>query len=70
MAREILSNWKEARAALMNKMAATMVCERLRGDIESEAPLSFGGVKPDEIIVTYNYGDSLHWASTVNALPR
>jgi hypothetical protein len=61
MAREILSTWKESRAALMNKMAATIVCERLRGDIVSEAPLSFEGVKPDEIIVTYNYGDSLHW---------
>ncbi|CAM2778307.1 hypothetical protein RHDE110596_00620 [Prescottella defluvii] len=59
--REILQSWRSSRGKLMDKMAATLICERLQPDNRPDVPKTFMGVKPDEIIVTYNYGDSLHW---------
>ncbi|MGW5074008.1 hypothetical protein [Rhodococcus sp. NPDC004095] len=61
-ARAVLKSWKKARAQLMQKMSATLVCERLRPKgANPDAPKSFMGVVPDDIIKAYNYGDSLHW---------
>lgn len=59
--RALLKSWKRARARLMEKMVATMICEELQKDAPVGAPKSFMGIVPDEIIQTYNYGDSLHW---------
>nr|WP_254593738.1 hypothetical protein [Rhodococcus qingshengii] len=59
--RAVLKSWKKARARLMEKMVATMICEDLQKDAPADAPKSFMGIVPDEIIQTYNYGDSLHW---------
>lgn len=59
--RALLKCWKKARARLMEKMAATMVCERLQENVRADAPKSFMGINPEEVIQTHNYGDSLHW---------
>ncbi|EME52306.1 hypothetical protein G352_24757 [Rhodococcus ruber BKS 20-38] len=59
--REVLNAWRDARKSLMKKMVATLVCERLQAGAPATAPKSFQGIVPDELIRTFNYGDSLHW---------
>ncbi|WP_157792741.1 hypothetical protein [Rhodococcus opacus] len=56
--------WDDARKALMNKMLATLVCEKAASpNAPADFPFSYKGVNPAELIVTYNYGDSLHWGT-------
>lgn len=60
-ARVVLKSWKKARSQLMQKMAATLVCERLLPQAPDDAPKTYKGIVPDDLIKAYNYGDSLHW---------
>ncbi len=59
--RDVLASWKQARNKLKAKTATTLICETLVPDPVGDRPLSLKGIVPDEIIHTYNYGDTLHW---------
>lgn len=61
--RDALTAWKEARNKLSSKTAPTMICESLVPDSLDEKPLSLKGINPDDLIRTYNYGDTIHWGN-------
>lgn len=59
-----MSTWEDARKALMNKMLATLVCEKAAPPNPPEGfSFNYRGINPGELILTYNYGNSLHWGS-------
>lgn len=68
LVRDILNNWRKARGQLMNKMTETLICERLQPEGREDVPKSYMGVKPDELIVSFNYGDTLHWGKHRDSL--
>ncbi|MEV6554226.1 hypothetical protein AB0M22_00805 [Nocardia sp. NPDC051756] len=62
-----LNQWGAARKVIMKKTMATAICERVDKEWR-ETPrkkalpvLSFQGVEPDDLILKYNYGDTIHW---------
>ena len=62
--KEKMVAWDEARKSLMNKMLATLICEKAAPpNTPADFPFSYRGINPGELIVTYNYGDSLHWGN-------
>jgi hypothetical protein len=67
-ARMILQRWREARGKLMNKMMTTLICERLQPPNSPHIPKSLQGVKPEEVIMNFNYGDTLHWGERRESL--
>ncbi|MBY6413304.1 hypothetical protein HQ346_16520 [Rhodococcus sp. BP-252] len=63
--KDLMSSWDDARKALMNKMLATLICEKAAPPgSPADFPFSYSGINPSELILTYNYGDNLHWGST------
>lgn len=61
--KDLMSVWDDAHKALMNKMLATLICAKAAPTAPSDFPFSYTGINPDELILTYNYGDNLHWGS-------
>lgn len=58
---QVVAKWRKARAALLNRTIATIICDRLRP--EGERPddfVSFGNLRPEDLFNTYFYGDFLH----------
>lgn len=60
-ARVTLKAWKQARARLSEKAAATMICEKLSPNLQDDHPRTLKGIVPADLIKNFNYGDTLHW---------
>uniref|UniRef100_UPI003D8A4609 hypothetical protein n=1 Tax=Gordonia sp. B7-2 TaxID=3420932 RepID=UPI003D8A4609 len=60
-ARATLKAWKQARARLMEKAAATLIAEKLNPNLKPEHPRPLKGIVPEDLIRQFNYGDTLHW---------
>lgn len=60
-ARLTLKAWKQARARLSEKAAATMICEKLAPNLQDDHPRTLKGIVPADLIKNFNYGDTLHW---------
>lgn len=58
--RAVMSRWADARGELMNRLLPTIVCQKV-----SKAPpghaISFRDIKPEELFLAFNYGDTIHW---------
>jgi hypothetical protein len=59
--RAVLTAWKKARNKLNAKTATTMICETLVPEPADEKTLSLKGIVPEQLIKTYNYGNTPHW---------
>ncbi len=69
-ARAVLKAWKKARASLMKKAPATLICEKLNPNLKDEHPRTLKGVVPEELIRSFNYGDTLHWGDNREQLAQ
>ncbi|OHU52270.1 hypothetical protein BKG83_19820 [Mycobacteroides chelonae] len=56
----IAAQWRAARGKLMNNTIQTLTALKA-GNATLENPVSYGNINPDELIRTFNYGDSLHF---------
>lgn len=59
----IVAKWRKARAELLNKHIATIVCEMLLPDgphPDGPPVVSCSNLRPEELFNTYFYGDFLH----------
>lgn len=60
--RGVLKKWNSARQSLNQSMLETLVCEKVLGSADRKGQkVTMEGIRPDELIKTFNYGDSLHW---------
>ena len=58
--RAILAQWVDARGRLMNHTLPTIVCQKL-SHTGPEFPVSFRDINPEDLLLTFNYGDTIHW---------
>ncbi|MEU4345418.1 hypothetical protein AB0H00_29905 [Nocardia sp. NPDC023852] len=58
--REIVPLWRAARGKLMNHTIQTLTALKV-SNATLDNPVSYGNINPDELIRTFNYGDSLHF---------
>jgi hypothetical protein len=59
-----MRQWVSARGKLMNQLLETIVCRKLapKGGA-SKFPHSFHNVHPESLILTFQYGDVIHFSS-------
>ena len=58
----VLKQWKTARAELMKHTLQSMTAAKVSGaKLDTDPPVSFGNIKPDNLIRLFNYGDTLHF---------
>ena len=59
---QTVAKWRKARAALLNKNIATIVCEMVLPDKPrpDDFPVSDSNLRPEDLFNTYFYGDFLH----------
>ena len=69
-ARATLKAWKQARARLMEKAAATLIAEKLNPNLKPEHPRPLKGIVPEDLIRQFNYGDTLHWGINEKSSPH
>jgi hypothetical protein len=65
--RETVPQWKAARGKLMNHTIQTLTALKA-ANATLDNPVSYGNINPDELIRTFNYGDSLHFGDTKGQL--
>ena len=65
--RETVPQWRAARGKLMNHTIQTLTALKA-GNATLDNPVSYGNIKPDELIRTFNYGDSLHFGDAKEQL--
>lgn len=65
--KDTLVQWRSARGKLMNNTIQTLTALKA-GNATLDNPVSYGNINPDELIRTFNYGDSLHFGSTKDHL--
>lgn len=58
--KDIVLQWRAARGKLMNHTLQTLTGVKA-ANATLDNPVSYGNVNPDELIRTFNYGDSLHF---------
>jgi hypothetical protein len=58
--KDTVLQWRSARGNLMNHTLHTLTALKA-ANATPDKPVSFGNVSPDELIRTFNYGDSLHF---------
>ena len=69
-ATKVVAQWAKARGALMNRMLQTIVCEMAappRPQDREVPPLSYENVNPQKLILTFNYGDTIHFSDDEEA---
>jgi hypothetical protein len=63
--RAIMAQWVDARGKLMNHTLPTIVCQEIVRKKNSSAlpgyPVSFRDINPEDLLLTFNYGDTIHW---------
>lgn len=62
-AKSVVLQWKDARRKLMNHTLQTLTARKV-SNAPMTKPVSYGNVNPDNLIRTFNYGDSLHFGDT------
>lgn len=65
--KEIVPQWRSARGKLMSHTVHTFTALKA-ANAKLDDPLSYGNINPDELIRTFNYGDSLHFGSAKDHL--
>jgi hypothetical protein len=69
--RNVVAQWAKARGALMNRMLQTIVCEMaappVPPDREDVPPFSYANINPQKLILTFNYGDTIHFSEDEEA---
>ena len=63
--RSVVAKWAKARGVLMNRMLQTVVCEMAvppRPTDRKVPPLSYANINPQKLILTFNYGDTIHFS--------
>jgi hypothetical protein len=58
--KETVPQWRAARGKLMNHTIQTLTALKA-ANATLDNPVSYGNINPDELIRTFNYGDSLHF---------
>lgn len=69
-ATSVVVQWAKARGALMNRMLQTIVCEMAappRPPDREVPPLSYANINPQKLILTFNYGDTIHFSDDEEA---
>jgi len=69
-ARDVVAQWAKARGALMNRMLQTIVCEMAAPPVPSDRevpPFSYANINPQQLILTFNYGDTIHFSKDEEA---
>jgi hypothetical protein len=57
----VVAEWRKARAALLNRTIATIVCDMtLPEGPRPDGFVSYGNLRPEDLFNTYFYGDFLH----------
>jgi len=72
VARSVVAQWARARGALMNRMLQTIVCEMAAPPVPPERkddvpPFSYANINPQKLILTFNYGDTIHFSEDEEA---
>lgn len=65
--KDTVPQWRSARGKLMNHTIQTLTALKA-ANATLDNPISYGNVNPDELIRTFNYGDSLHFGSAKDHL--
>jgi hypothetical protein len=65
--KEVVPLWRAARGKLMNHTIQTLTALKA-ANATLDNPVSYGNINPDELIRTFNYGDSLHFGDAKNSL--
>ncbi|MCA2359576.1 hypothetical protein [Mycobacterium intracellulare] len=65
--KETVPQWRSARGKLMNHTVQTLTALKA-ANATLDNPVSYGNINPDELIRTFNYGDSLHFGSAKDNL--
>lgn len=58
--RAVMSRWVDARGDLMNRLLPTIVCQKV-SNAPPGHPISYRDIKPEELFLAFNYGDTIHW---------
>ncbi len=69
-ARSVVAQWAKARGALMNRMLQTIVCEMAAPPKPTDRetpPFSYANINPQKLILTFNYGDTIHFSEDEEA---
>ncbi|WP_253861564.1 hypothetical protein [Mycobacterium asiaticum] len=69
-ARRVVAQWAKARGALMNRMLNTIVCEMAAPPVPPDRevpPFSYANINPQKLILTFNYGDTIHFSEDEEA---
>jgi len=69
-ARGVIAQWAKSRGALMNRMLQTIVCEMAAPPVPQDRevpPFSYANIVPQKIILTFNYGDTIHFSEDEEA---
>ena len=63
----VVPQWRVARGKLMNNTLQTLTAMKA-ANATLDKPISYGNINPDELIRTFNYGDSLHFGDAKEQL--
>lgn len=69
-ATSVVAQWAKTRAALMNRMLQTIVCEMAAPPVPPDRevpPFSYANINPQKLILTFNYGDTIHFSEDEEA---
>jgi hypothetical protein len=69
-ATNVVAQWAKARGALMNRMLRTIVCEKAAPPVPPDRevpPFSYANINPQKLILTFNYGDTIHFSEDEEA---
>lgn len=59
---DVLTQWASARGRLMNQLLSTAVCMKAAPNTPpDDFPISFRNIKPEELLLDFNYGDTIHF---------
>ncbi|WP_197074657.1 hypothetical protein [Rhodococcus sp. MEB064] len=66
----VLDGWKIARKEISKQMLETYISRKLvaHKEVDERRPLTFANVNPSNLILDFNYGDTLHWGKRRDAL--
>jgi hypothetical protein len=64
--KSVVTQWAKARGKLMNRLLENIVCTKV-GKTDAhpapdDFPFSYCNINPQELILTFNYGDTIHFS--------
>jgi hypothetical protein len=71
-ARKVVTQWSRARAALMNRMLQNIVAEKAAPPVPkgNVFPFSYCNIEPQKLILTFQYGDVIHFSGEQENLAK